>query len=123
MEEWYYDFLFDQHPSLENIVRVGRVYCFKFDEFSDDDWKTLTSCFSELPGWVGRGVTTLTQLIPYWFGKELEDIYGGTNNLIYLSASMEPTGLQVDGNIELDDWINWTEDFERRTMLLPHYSP
>ena len=127
MDIWYYDEPIQIHPHLEDVIWVCRNYCFSFRLFSDEDWKFLGDAYAQLPGYMGKGITPLTRNFPYWFGKETDDelafneLWEGGYDEIHLSVSVEPGGLQVSGILRFDDWIAWTQAFEKLTASLPHY--
>ena len=109
------------------MVWVCRNYCFNLREFSDEDWEVLVDAYAKSPGYLGYGATPSTQNLIHWFGKPTNDelafneLWEGGNDEIHLNASLEPVGLQVAGILKFDDWIAWTEAFEKLTESLPHY--
>ncbi len=121
---WFYDNRFDVHPQLEEVVCVDRVYCLPVLYYLDEEWEELGSIFQNLPGFLGRGITPLTYCLPFWFGYEVndDDIFRFEDESgIYLCASSEPSGLQISGNVRLEDWLEWTQRFEEQAGKLRHF--
>ena len=105
MEEWYYD-------HFPETVYVSRIYCFKWDDFSEENWKELSQIYEVLPGWRGK-----YRLPPSWFGLEE---WGNEN---FIQAGVEPPGLMIHGRLLKDDWIRWDEEFRKWAQSLPTYAP
>lgn len=61
---------------------------------SPQEWQKVTSVYESLDGWLGP-----QSEIPYWYGKEGESRY--------ISASAEPSGLLLEGQIEPLFWTGW----------------
>jgi hypothetical protein len=85
---------------------IDRVYCLDWHRFRDPEWSALDRIYRGLPGWVGY------RDVPFWFGADAEDIP-------YLFASVEPSGLQVCGVLPASDWLEWVSRFEAAIAALP----
>lgn len=69
-------------------------------------WDKMTNVYERMPGWMGY-----TNGLPYWFGHE--------NDLVFITASVEPSGLSFFAQMEMDDWLCWIERFkEEATKML-----
>lgn len=103
----YYDNL-EATPidGLTCLVEVERVYGLDWDRFGEDQWAALARIYEVLPGAVRL------REVPWWFGDD-EDVPP------HLSASVEPTGLQVHGVLPEADWRAWDEWFRREADGLP----
>jgi hypothetical protein len=103
---WFYDDAdFDSGP----IREIERIYCFRFDSFSESNWETLGLIYDKLPS------QQIPSSVPYWFGTE------ATGN--YLWASVEPHGLQIAGTLREEDWLAWEAVFNAQVQAssLPRY--
>lgn len=63
-------------------------------------WDSVRTVYQAMPGWQGfdkRG-------FPYWFGTEKDEKW--------ISTSIEPSGLQILGRMEVQEWNEWTERFK-----------
>jgi len=117
---WFYDNRFEIHPNLEEVVVVERVYCLPVLHYSEEESDRFGFILRNLPGFLGNGITPFTQCLPYWFGYELSDNHED-ESWIYLTASVEPSGLQVLGTLPFSNWLNWTQIFEEQAVHLPHF--
>ncbi len=106
---WHYDNGFEPDELFPDGWWVERIYCFRFDAFTEADWTALDAVYQELPGWLGYGEDGC----PCWFGVN-EDASP------YLWASVEPPGLQVHGVLPLATWERWDTHFRTATRTLPH---
>ena len=91
---------------LTCLVEVERVYGLDWDRFGGDDWRGLARVYEGLPG------AARFRDVPWWFGDD-EDVPP------HLSASVEPTGLQVCGVLPEADWWAWDEQFRTEAVGLP----
>lgn len=89
-------------------LRIDRVYRLDWDRFESSDWQKLSQIYQALPG----AVRYLD--LPYWFGEN-----EGTPP--FLSACVEPPGLQVFGILSGSDWRAWDEAFQTLADGLPSY--
>ncbi len=87
-------------------IEVERIYKFDWTRFGEKDWQELFRIYQSLPGAVRY------QSIPHWYGVD-ED------TAPFLSASVEPPGLQVYGVLPLTDWAIWDEEFQTKACELP----
>ncbi|ANM17753.1 hypothetical protein AMK06_CH02868 [Rhizobium sp. N541] len=72
---------------------------------SDDQWKTIGEVYRSMDGWVEG-----TQM-PCWYGEE--------EYADYITASAEPSGLILEGNVEPGLWTGWISVIcARLTMAL-----
>jgi len=71
---------------------------------SEAMWDKLKDVYAGLPGW--KGFDELSGC-PIWFGKEGDDSE-------FLWASVEPSGLLVEGRLNDRAWIDWCNRFEKR---------
>lgn len=65
-------------------------------ELPDDVWSKIAIEYERMPGWLGY-----ENGIPIWFGRE-----GDPENI---SASVEPSGLLIDGEMEAGKWRDWVD--------------
>ena len=63
------------------------------NDLSDSDWKKVSTVYKQMDGWID-GYDH-----PYWFGTEEDDLY--------ISASVEPSGLLLSGKVDEGIWISW----------------
>lgn len=59
--------------------------------------------YSKMPGWMGFSGNG----IPHWFSFEDSD------NIKMVCASVEPAGLQICANMEVNEWNLWIDDFKK----------
>lgn len=59
-------------------------------------WEELHKIYESMPNWKGY-----IDGFPYWFGHENEEKY--------ITASVEPSGLQIFGDIEQEEFEEWLE--------------
>lgn len=66
----------------------------------------LELVYSQMPGWIGLGKDgNGEEGIPYWFGYD--------ENEKYILASIEPSGLQFEANIDDEEWLSWKTNFKK----------
>ena len=92
----------------EPKIKIDRVYCLDFSNFSEDTWDTLADIYSKLPKQI------INNHVQGWFGEEGESEY-------YLYASVEPSGLQIVGVLSSDDWFAWEAIFNEEVKDLPSF--
>lgn len=63
-------------------------------------WDIIPEIYSEMAGWHG-----FIDNFPFWFGNESDEKY--------ITASVEPSGLQINGKLESDEWKLWIEEFKK----------
>jgi hypothetical protein len=90
------------------VVDVERVYCLSVNDFSQSDWDKLSSIYQSLPHFMGYSP------LPFWFGTD-------EHNGFHLSASVESTGIQVNGFLPLEDWLGWDKKFRMTIVGMPYY--
>lgn len=98
MGDNYYDNS-DIKADENGIVFVDRVYCIDFNSFNKALWERLGEVYSLLPHKIDTDY-------PHWYGIEGKDEF-------YLSTSVEPSGLQVSGELKEVDWIKWESTFAK----------
>ncbi len=92
----------------ESKIKIDRVYCLDFNDFHKDTWDKLADIYSKLPKQI------INNSVPSWFGEE-----GKSEN--YLYASVEPSGLQVVGVLNSEDWFVWEAIFNDMIKDLPSF--
>lgn len=65
----------------------------------DEEWNKISNLYESMPGWIGY-----KNGVPYWFGQEDDDIY--------ITASVEPSGLSFYAQLNNSDWNSWVERFK-----------
>jgi hypothetical protein len=100
-EPWYYDSGedTDDGAGAGRPLRVERTYCLYWHAFTDGDWDTLMRIYQALPGWQADSAD-----LPRWFSL-------GEEQPPHLSASVEPPGLQVIGELDAALWQEWDHRF------------
>ena len=86
----------NRNPSFNTITLNIR---YDFPEF---EWSKITQVYQEMDGWKGFGEDGC----PYWFGHD------GDPQFIF--ASVEPSGLLVEGQISDDKWEFWIKNLQER---------
>lgn len=80
---------------MHNVITLTIPY-----NLPDSDWIIVDDIYKSMPGWIGY----LKDGCPYWFGTE--------NNNVYLSASVEPSGLLFDGRMDEEEFKEWINSFK-----------
>ncbi|MFV0664013.1 hypothetical protein [Denitromonas sp.] len=62
-------------------------------DIPDEEWEKIGEVYRSMDGWLDG------QEYPYWYGTESDPRY--------ISASVEPGGIQFCGEIEPDIWVGW----------------
>lgn len=62
-------------------------------------WNQVTTVYMSMPGWIG-----FKKGIPYWFGQE--------DDQVFITASLEPSGLSFYAQMSDDAWNSWIETFK-----------
>ena len=65
----------------------------------DEEWNKISNLYESMPGWIGY-----KNGVPYWFGQEDDDIF--------ITASVEPSGLSFYAQLNKSDWNSWIEIFK-----------
>ncbi len=104
MGDYYYDNT-NIESDQNSVVIIDRVYCLDFDKFDDANWSKLGEIYNLLPHKIDTH-------LPCWFGIEGE-------NQFYLCASVEPSGLQIFGELKECDWIKWESVFNKYLHMFP----
>lgn len=88
------------------------IYYFNWERFTDADWATLNTIYTQLPGY--QSITEDSEdLLPRWFSRIDNPEQG------FLWASVEPPGLQVVGTLLKDTWQAWDKQFRAEISILP----
>jgi hypothetical protein len=95
-------------PASSGSVAVNRVYCLHFSAFSDNEWNCLADAYERLPSWKG-----VEDGCPCWFGF--------TESPSFLTASVEPSGLQVTGQVTSTELQQWHSAFLAVAKTLPTF--
>ena len=108
------------------VADVDRVYRLDWREFDERTWAALDAVYQRLPGWRGypparlcgwRGWLGRTESgPPFWFGTDVK-------SSPYLTASVEPPGLQVTGKLLAIDFERWHEQFFAAIADFPASEP
>ena len=64
-------------------------------DLSPNQWEIVLAVFRSMDGWIDDDATD----IPRWYGRETDDRF--------ISASVEPSGLLLEGNLEPVHWTGW----------------
>jgi hypothetical protein len=103
----FYDNLTVKAASTGSVA-VDRVYCLQFSMFSDSDWSCLANAYELLPSWKG-----IEDGFPFWFGL--------TESTSFLTASVEPSGLQITGQVTSTELQQWHSAFLAIATILPTF--
>jgi hypothetical protein len=104
----YYDNL-PLEPSEDGWVDVERIYCFKWDAFDRAQMDHLRAIFGTLPQSKGPDEHDC-----HWWFSDYDDFDGG-----YLTAGVEPPGLQVFGSLPVPSWEEWDRALQAGAAGLP----
>lgn len=112
--DWYYDN--DEEapldadlddPNSETTtcwIAVERIYRLDWRRFTSEGWETLRRIYQVLPGHLPSSADSAR-----WFSLDEE-------RELYLWASVEPPGLQVEGVLTLAMWHDWDSRFRRKVI-------
>lgn len=64
-------------------------------DLSDETWQKVAVVYQQMEGWLG------VNDVPWWFGNE--------DDPRHISASVEPSGLLIEGRLESEVWIQWID--------------
>jgi hypothetical protein len=72
-------------------------------DLADAAWEALVAVYKKMPGWVDAWDA---DGCPTWrpSGTAAENI----------TASIEPSGLLIEGSVSPNDWSHWIEEFQQR---------
>lgn len=65
-------------------------------DLSEAQWQAVDEVFQSMDGWLGYSDA---DRIPRWYGAENDDRF--------IWASVEPSGLLIEGNVEAKLWTGW----------------
>ncbi len=65
-------------------------------DLTKEQWSTVNDVFQSMDGWVGYDEADNTA---QWYGKNSSERY--------VWASVEPSGLLVEGNLPAEHWTGW----------------
>lgn len=89
---------------IEETSKTYNIHYLRMDEVK---WKALGSVYERLPEFAGYFGG-----IPFWFGVEPDDADAEMNTSAhYLRASVEPSGLVIEGYLPSEEWNRWQEAF------------
>ncbi|SMF91648.1 hypothetical protein SAMN05661091_5525 [Paenibacillus uliginis N3/975] len=89
-------------PDENGNVSIDRVYCLEFHDFKDVTWQHLGEVYRSLPQYIVKD-----NACPMWYGEE-------EGSAVYLYASVEPSGLQIVGDLSAEQWEMWERMFHRQ---------
>jgi hypothetical protein len=75
-------------------------------DLSEEQWLAVDRVFREMDGWVGHAENDNT---PQW--------YGTASSPKHVWASVEPSGLLIDGNLDQSHWTGWISTLCTRLSL------
>jgi hypothetical protein len=108
----FYDCI-DVESTPDGGLDIERIYCFDWDAFSCEDLDRLRSIFTSLPQSKKHDADDC-----HWWHADHDDVEGG-----YLTAGVEPPGLQVFGTLPVEEWWAWDREFQRRAVVYPSGLP
>lgn len=103
---------YDNKPleaSEDGWVDVERIYCFDWDAFDRALMDRLRAVFRTLPHSTKHDANDC-----HWWYSDWEDTENG-----YLTAGVEPPGLQVFGALPQKTWDEWDHQFQVQATGLP----
>ena len=69
-------------------------------------WEKVALIYEKMPGWIGFAKEGKGEFgFPYWFSFD--------ENNKHITASSEPSGLQLSGKMEVDEWNSWKSQFKK----------
>ncbi|CAL2060556.1 hypothetical protein [Tenacibaculum sp. 190524A05c] len=69
-------------------------------------WDKVLLVYEQMPGWIGyRNDGNGEEGLPYWFSFD--------ENEKSIFASIEPSGLHLMANMELNEWVEWKTEFKK----------
>ncbi|MEK5475663.1 hypothetical protein NYE70_01805 [Paenibacillus sp. FSL R5-0407] len=71
----------------------------------DEEWNKVSHLYERMPEWIGYKNGN-----PYWFGQEDDEIF--------ITASVEPSGLSFHGQMNNSDWNSWINKFKSEATKL-----
>jgi hypothetical protein len=83
------------------MKRVGCTYNLSY-EMPDAEWQKLAVVYQQLPGFCGYDGSGC----PMWYGRE--------GDAKHLWASVEPSGLIVEGSLDDREWLLWDAEFRAK---------
>lgn len=98
-------------PDVRGTVDIDRVYCLDFHQFNETTWQKLSSVYRLLRKQIMKDGVEQAM----WFGEEAASEY-------YLYASVEPSGLQIVGHLNVNDWKEWEQIFHKQLSRLPLFT-
>lgn len=104
----YYDCV-EIESTPDNWLDIERIYCFDWDAFTREDMERLRSIFALLH----QSKLHDAQDCHWWYAERDEPENG------YLTAGVEPPGLQVFGTLPLPEWEAWDREFQKLSHGLP----
>jgi len=100
IDNWFYGKV---EPVGDNCVWIEGNYLIVTSRLTTVQDDALLAIYKMLPG---EYRIHSEDGMPYWYGA-------GRNNIPHLTASFEPGGIQIEGILREDDWIEWDTMFRR----------
>ena len=85
-------------------ITLSLPYCLSYEQ-----WTAVDGVFRGMDGWIGDKESDNT---PQWFGNESSERF--------VWASVEPSGLLVEGNLDPAHWTGWIAVLCSRLSLALH---
>ncbi len=108
MQVSYYD-NGDTEPDSEGWLDIERIYCLDWEAFGPEDMSRLREIFDVLPE-----SRLHDEHDCHWWYSTRYDVAAG-----YLTAGVEPPGLQVFGTLPAQKWKAWDLAFRTLATDLP----
>jgi hypothetical protein len=70
---------------------------------SPADWAKVATVYESMDGWIGY------DQVPFWYGRE--------GDVSYIIASVEPSGLLLEGHLDPRLWTGWLTTLCARLSL------
>ncbi len=67
-------------------------------------WDAVMAAYRAMPGWIE------SDDMPHWFGTESDERY--------VMASVEPSGIVLEGKMEAFEWEHWVADLCTRLSIV-----
>lgn len=83
---------------MPHVITLNQRY-----DWPESDWQKAYAVYQTMPGWQS------SQAIPCWFG--------GQGDAQYIVASVEPSGLVVEAQLDTALWVGWLTMFCARLSL------
>ncbi len=92
---------------MQMTEQISEVYNIHYLHMDESRWEALGRVYEQLPEFIGY-----SDGCPYWFGLEQDAVEGEADiSAKRLWATVEPSGLLVEGCLSPSDWAHWQEAF------------